>query len=159
MQLLASQFAVSTLQAVGVPALREGNVILLPNGALEVVEACSGLRSLVSLAATSVLISVVTLRTSILRLVVVMASVPIAVLMNGFIGKPSFGQKTRAHQYLFLNRRYIIHRTISHAIFTGYEHLLLKGTFPFFLLFLQIDPHKVDVNVHPSKMEAKFADE
>ncbi|MFI5399128.1 MAG: exosortase/archaeosortase family protein [Candidatus Binatia bacterium] len=84
LQLLASQFAVSTLQAVGVPALREGNVILLPNGALEVVEACSGLRSLVSLAATSVLISVVTLRTSILRLVVVMASVPIAVLMNGF---------------------------------------------------------------------------
>jgi DNA mismatch repair protein MutL len=81
------------------------------------------------------------------------------VLMNGFIGKPSFGQKTRMHQYLFLNRRYIIHRTISHAIFTGYEHLLLKGTFPFFLLFIEIDPHKVDVNVHPSKMEAKFADE
>ncbi len=81
------------------------------------------------------------------------------VVMRGYIGKPAFGQKSRAHQYLFLNRRFIVHRTISHAIFSGYEHLLLKGTFPFFLLFIEIDPHKVDVNVHPSKMEAKFADE
>ncbi len=81
------------------------------------------------------------------------------VVMRGFIGKPSYGQKSRAHQYLFLNHRYIVHRTISHAIFSGYEHLLLKGTYPFFLLFIEIDPRHVDVNVHPSKMEAKFADE
>jgi len=83
LQLFASQIAVDSLHAVGVPALREGNVILLPNGSLEVVEACSGLRSLVSLAATSVLISAVTLRTSMLRLVLILASVPVAVLMNG----------------------------------------------------------------------------
>ncbi len=81
------------------------------------------------------------------------------VVMRGFVGKPSFGQKSRAHQYLFLNKRYIVHRNISHAIFSGYEHLLLKGTYPFFLLFIEIDPRNVDVNVHPSKMEAKFADE
>ena len=81
------------------------------------------------------------------------------VVMRGFVGKPSFGQKSRSHQYLFLNKRYIVHRTISHAVFSGYEHLLLKGTFPFFLLFIELDPRNVDVNVHPSKMEAKFSDE
>jgi DNA mismatch repair protein MutL len=79
--------------------------------------------------------------------------------VSGYIGKPSFGQKSRANQFLFLNKRYIISRNISHAVFTAYENLLVKGTFPFFLLFLDIDPHRVDVNVHPSKLEAKFEDE
>ncbi|MBX2992739.1 MAG: DNA mismatch repair endonuclease MutL [Bacteroidetes bacterium] len=81
------------------------------------------------------------------------------VSVSGFIGKPVFGQKSRAHQYLFLNKRFITNRNISHAVYTAYENLLVKGTFPFFLLFLEIDPHRVDVNVHPSKMEAKFEDE
>jgi DNA mismatch repair protein MutL len=79
--------------------------------------------------------------------------------VSGYIGKPTFGQKSRANQYLFLNRRYITNKNISHAVFSAYENLLIKGTFPFFLLFLEIDPHRVDVNVHPSKMEAKFEDE
>ena len=79
--------------------------------------------------------------------------------VRGFIGKPTFGQKTRFNQYLFLNGRFIINRTINHAVFSAYENLLLKGTFPFFLLFIEVDPRRVDVNVHPSKMEAKFEDE
>ena len=79
--------------------------------------------------------------------------------ITGYIGKPSFSRKTRANQYLFLNRRYIVNRSINHAVFAAYEHLLLKNSFPFFLLFLEIDPHRVDVNVHPSKLEAKFEDE
>jgi DNA mismatch repair protein MutL len=79
--------------------------------------------------------------------------------LSGYIGKPTFGQKSRANQFLFLNKRYIIHRNISHAVFNAYEHLLIKGTYPFFLLYLDIDPQRVDVNVHPSKMEAKFEDE
>lgn len=79
--------------------------------------------------------------------------------VRGYIGKPTFGQKSRANQYLFLNNRFITNRNISHAVFSAYENLLVKGTFPFFLLFLEIDPHRVDVNVHPSKMEAKFEDE
>ncbi len=77
----------------------------------------------------------------------------------GFIGKPQFGQKTRLNQFLFLNDRFINNRNITHAVFSSYENLLLKGTFPFFVLFIEIDPHRVDVNVHPSKMEAKFEDE
>ncbi len=81
------------------------------------------------------------------------------VSLNGFIGKPTFGQKSRVNQYLFLNKRYITNKNIAHAVYTAYENLLIKGTFPFFLLFIEIDPHRVDVNVHPSKMEAKFEDE
>jgi DNA mismatch repair protein MutL len=79
--------------------------------------------------------------------------------IHGFIGKPSFGRKTRAQQFLFLNRRFILNRNIAHAVYSGYEHLLEKGAFPFFLLFLEIDPRRVDVNVHPSKLEAKFEEE
>jgi DNA mismatch repair protein MutL len=82
-----------------------------------------------------------------------------ALALSGFIGKPTFGQKSRANQFLFLNKRYIVNRNINHAVFSAYEHLLLHGTYPFFLLYLDIDPHRVDVNVHPSKMEAKFEDE
>ncbi|MFA6540205.1 MAG: DNA mismatch repair protein MutL, partial [Bacteroidota bacterium] len=55
--------------------------------------------------------------------------------------------------------RFIINRSINHAVFSGYEHLVEKGNFPFFILFLEIDPQKIDVNVHPSKMEVKFSDE
>ncbi len=79
--------------------------------------------------------------------------------VRGYIGKPTFGQKSRSSQYLFLNRRYIVSRNINHAVFSAYENLLVKGTFPFFLLYLDVDPRRVDVNVHPSKMEVKFEDE
>ncbi len=79
--------------------------------------------------------------------------------LSGFIGKPEFGQRNRGNQFLFLNRRYIVSRNINHAVFSAYEHLLTKGTFPMFVLFLEVDPRRVDVNVHPSKLEAKFEDE
>jgi DNA mismatch repair protein MutL len=79
--------------------------------------------------------------------------------VSGYIGKPDFARKSRVDQYLFLNKRSIVNRSINHAIFSGYEHLIEKGNFPFYLVFLELDPHKVDVNVHPSKMEVKFADE
>ena len=79
--------------------------------------------------------------------------------VGGFVGKPEFSKKTKSTQYLFLNNRFIINRTISHAIYSGYEHLIVKGNFPFVLINLKIDPAKVDVNVHPSKLEVKFLDE
>jgi DNA mismatch repair protein MutL len=80
-------------------------------------------------------------------------------VLNGFLAKPDFARKGRAEQYLFLNRRFILNRNINHAVFQAYENLLEKGSFPLFVLFLTIDPRKVDVNVHPSKMEEKFEDE
>ncbi len=79
--------------------------------------------------------------------------------IHGFIGRPDFARKTRAEQYLFLNKRYIVSRNLNHAVFNAYEHILEKGSYPFFILFLEIDPQHVDVNVHPSKMEVKFEDE
>jgi DNA mismatch repair protein MutL len=78
---------------------------------------------------------------------------------GGFLGKPDFVRKSRAEQYVFLNRRFIFSKMINHAVFHAYEHLLEHGMFPSFILFLTVDPHKVDVNVHPSKMEVKFENE
>jgi DNA mismatch repair protein MutL len=80
-------------------------------------------------------------------------------ILHGYLAKPDFARKGRAEQYLFLNRRFILNRNINHAVFQAYENLLEKGSFPLFVLFLTIDPKKVDVNVHPTKMEVKFEDE
>ena len=81
------------------------------------------------------------------------------VALRGYVGKPAFGLRTRQGQFVFLNGRFIVSRTINAAVFGAYEHLMEKGTFPFFLLFLDVEPRRVDVNVHPSKLEAKFDDE
>lgn len=79
--------------------------------------------------------------------------------VNGFVGKPSLLKKSKGEQYLFLNSRYIINKQINHAVFTAYENVLEKGDYPFFILFIDIDPEKIDVNIHPSKLEARFDDE
>lgn len=79
--------------------------------------------------------------------------------IHGFIAKPDVARKTRGDQYLFINGRAIIHKSIQHAIFSSYGALLPHGTYPFYVIFLTIDPHKVDINVHPAKQEVKFEDE
>jgi DNA mismatch repair protein MutL len=79
--------------------------------------------------------------------------------ISGFIGKPSMLKKSKGDQYLFLNNRYVISRQISHAVFSAYENILEKGDYPFFILFVELDPRKVDINVHPSKLEVRFEDE
>ena len=79
--------------------------------------------------------------------------------VHGFIGKPSLLKKSKGEQYLFLNSRYVISKQINHAVFASYENFLEKGDYPFFILFIDIDPHHVDVNVHPSKLEVRFENE
>ena len=79
--------------------------------------------------------------------------------VHGFVGKPSLLRKSKGEQFLFLNSRYIINKNINHAVFTAYENILEKGDYPFFILFLEIDPERIDVNIHPSKLEAKFDDD
>lgn len=79
--------------------------------------------------------------------------------ISGFLGKPNFARKSRAEQLVFINKRFIFSKMINHAVFQAYEHLLEKGSFPFFILHVKIDPQKVDVNVHPSKIEVKFENE
>ncbi len=79
--------------------------------------------------------------------------------LYGFVGKPAMLKKSKGEQYLFLNSRYVVSRQINHAVFTAYENILEKGDYPFFVLFMEVDPKKVDVNIHPSKLEVRFDDE
>ncbi len=79
--------------------------------------------------------------------------------LYGYVGKPSMLKKSKGEQYFFLNNRFVISRQINHAVFTAYENVLEKGDYPFFILFMDIDPHKTDVNVHPNKLEVRFDDE
>lgn len=79
--------------------------------------------------------------------------------ITGYISKPTFLNKSKSEQYLFINGRYVTNKSINHAVFKAYDQLLEKGDYPFFILFLTLDPHKIDVNVHPSKLEVKFDEE
>lgn len=79
--------------------------------------------------------------------------------IKGYLGKPSIFKKSKSEQFLFLNKRFVINRNINHAVFSAFENYLEKGDYPFFILFINIDPKKVDVNIHPSKLEVKFDDE
>lgn len=79
--------------------------------------------------------------------------------LRGFIGKPSIFRKSKGEQYLYLNGRFVINKNINHAVFNAFENILEKGDYPFFIIFIEIDPSKVDVNIHPSKLEVKFDDE
>jgi DNA mismatch repair protein MutL len=82
------------------------------------------------------------------------------VSIRGLIINPSAGRlKKRADQFLFVNERYVEDRYLSHAVRTGYGDVLPDKAFPFFALFLDLDPRRVDVNVHPTKAEVKFDDE
>ncbi|MGH2574188.1 MAG: DNA mismatch repair endonuclease MutL, partial [Ignavibacteria bacterium] len=79
--------------------------------------------------------------------------------LSGFISKPSFTKKTKQDQLLFLNRRYVVSKSLSYSVHLAYGDLIEKGDYPNFFLFLSLDPKKFDVNVHPSKLEVKFEDE
>lgn len=79
--------------------------------------------------------------------------------LQGFISKPSFTKKTKQDQFLFLNKRFFINKSISYAVHMAYEDLIEKGDYPSFFLFLKLDPGRFDVNVHPSKLEVKFEEE
>lgn len=79
--------------------------------------------------------------------------------ISGVIGKQSTVRQHRGEQFLFLNGRYIIDHSLSHAVTAAYGEILAHGGFPFYCLHLQIDPTRIDVNVHPTKAEVKFADD
>lgn len=81
------------------------------------------------------------------------------VKVAGVTGKPEFARKTRGEQFLFVNKRFIRSNYLNHAVMTAFEGLLPEGSFPFYVLFIEIDPKHIDVNVHPTKTEIKFDDE
>jgi DNA mismatch repair protein MutL len=79
--------------------------------------------------------------------------------IRGFIGKPESATRTRGNQFFFVNGRFVRSPYLHHAVSSAYEGLIEKDAFPFYVLFLQIDPARVDVNVHPTKQEVKFEDD
>jgi DNA mismatch repair protein MutL len=79
--------------------------------------------------------------------------------VRGFVSRPNFARQTKGDQYLFLNDRYIHNKSLTYAVTSAYEHVLIKGSYPSFFLFIVLDPKHVDVNVHPQKLEVKFDDE
>lgn len=79
--------------------------------------------------------------------------------IHGYIGRPEAAKKTRGEQFLFVNQRFIRSNYLHHAVMTAFEGLLPPGSFPFYVLFFDIDPKRIDVNVHPTKTEIKFDDE
>lgn len=81
------------------------------------------------------------------------------VSVTGYVGKPDFARKTRGEQFLFVNKRFIRSNYLHHAVMSAYEGLLPENSFPFYVLFIEIDPKHIDVNVHPTKTEIKFDDE
>jgi DNA mismatch repair protein MutL len=79
--------------------------------------------------------------------------------LKGFIGKPEYAKKTRGEQFFFVNKRFIRDPYLNHAVMNAYEEILPTETFPMYVLFIDIDPSKIDINVHPTKTEIKYEDD
>jgi DNA mismatch repair protein MutL len=77
----------------------------------------------------------------------------------GFVGKPDTAKKTRGDQYFFVNSRFIKSPYLNHAVMSAYQDMIAADSFPMYVLFIDLDPTQVDVNVHPTKQEIKFEDE
>jgi DNA mismatch repair protein MutL len=77
----------------------------------------------------------------------------------GFTGKPETAKKTRGDQYFFVNNRFIKSAYLNHAVMSAYREMIAADSFPLYVLFIDLDPARVDVNVHPTKQEIKFEDE
>lgn len=78
--------------------------------------------------------------------------------MWGYVGHPNNSKSSRRQQYLFLNGRWIQDRSLQHALTEAYRGLLMVGRQPVAFLFIELSPDRVDVNVHPTKVEVRFRD-
>src|SRR5580704_5352165 len=79
--------------------------------------------------------------------------------LRGFVGKHEYARKTRGEQFFFVNNRFIRDAYLNHAVLTAFEELLPDEAYPLYVLFIEIDPSKIDINVHPTKTEIKYQDE
>ncbi len=79
--------------------------------------------------------------------------------IQGFVGKPEFAKKNRGEQFFFVNDRYIKSGYLHHAVMNAYDGLLPNAAQPSYFIYLQVPPHTIDINIHPTKTEIKFDDE
>ncbi len=80
------------------------------------------------------------------------------VKLSGFVGKPQYARKKTSFQYFFVNQRFMRHPYFHKAIMMAYDNILASDSQPAYFLFIDIDPKKIDINVHPTKTEIKFED-
>ena len=76
--------------------------------------------------------------------------------IHGYLGKPSFTKANRTYQNTFVNGRYVVNNTVSSAVSNAYGSYLMKRQYPFYVLFIDVPPEVVDVNVHPNKADVRF---
>ena len=81
------------------------------------------------------------------------------VRLNGYIGRPDQARKSPGNQYFFVNGRYFRSAYLHKAVLKGYENLIPEGAAPAYFIYLDVDPHTVDVNISPRKTEVKFEDD
>jgi len=79
--------------------------------------------------------------------------------LSGYIGKPEFAKKRRGDQFFFVNGRFIKSGYLHHAVMNAFEGILPKDTYPLYVIFIEMNPGDLDINIHPTKQEIKFADE
>ena len=79
--------------------------------------------------------------------------------IKGFVSKPEHSRKIRGEQFLFANGRYVRIAYFQHAIEAAYEGLIPPNNYPSYFIYLEVDPARIDVNIHPTKTEVKFIDE
>ena len=79
--------------------------------------------------------------------------------LSGFIFKPEFSKKSRGEQFFFVNNRFIKSPYLNHAVNSAFEGLINTGYNASYFLFLDVDPKRIDINIHPTKTEIKFDDD
>lgn len=79
--------------------------------------------------------------------------------ITGFLGRPDTAKKTQCNQFFFVNGRYFRSPYLHKAVMKAYEELIPSGLNPSYFIYLEVDPHSVDVNIHPTKTEVKFEDD
>ncbi|MGC8738125.1 MAG: DNA mismatch repair endonuclease MutL [Candidatus Hydrogenedens sp.] len=83
----------------------------------------------------------------------------VPVHIYGYIGLPSLTRSHRSHQLFFVNKRPIYSRTLQYSLEEAYRNLIMVGRYPVAILFIELPPQWIDVNIHPTKKEIKFRDE
>ena len=79
--------------------------------------------------------------------------------IKGFLVQPEFSKRIRGEQYFFVNRRFFRDNYLNHAVNNAFEGTIGKEQFPGYVIFIEIDPSAIDINIHPTKAEVKFEDE